>query len=193
MKEIYDLRNTTNNPNKIVQLFFKWKFKKCIELAELNPDDVILDFGCGGKYLKKNLPDYNIICYDANPDFTEIEDYTIVKPNKIFAIDVLEHLKSKEIIETIKNFKKMNDNFILIMATSNENWFWKFSRFILGLPTKLDDHYTSLNEIKSILNYELHKEKEINFFIVSRIIRYSYNTQLDKYKGAGFNNSFNLF
>ena len=68
-QEIYDLRETINNTNPLVRLFFKWKFNKCIRMAKLEKDDIILDFGCGGKYLKKVLPEHNVISYDYDSKF----------------------------------------------------------------------------------------------------------------------------
>ena len=172
-QEVYDLRETINNPNPLVRLFFKWKFRICINIAKLKKEDLILDFGCGGKYLKRILPNYNVVSYDYNPEFTEIKDYKTIKPTKIFAIDVFEHLTEEKIIETIKDFKSMNENFSIITAIPNENWFWRFSRKCLGLKPYVKDHITNIKDIVKILDKELVYNKKINFFLVSHIYKYN--------------------
>lgn len=172
MQEIYDLRETINNKNPLVRFFFKWKFNKAIKFANLKKDDLILDFGCGAKYLKSVLKGYNYVGYDINSEQTEITDYTKIKPDVIFALDVFEHIEKEEIKKIIKNFKKMNPNLRLITIIPNETWFWSLSRRILGMSAEKKDHITNIKEILKILNQEMKQTKKFCFYFVSYLFRY---------------------
>ncbi|KKN48146.1 hypothetical protein LCGC14_0655900 [marine sediment metagenome] len=158
--------------NPIVKLFFRLKFAIAIRYADLKKDDLILDFGCGDGWLKKILPDYNIIGYDIDPKLTEIKDYTKLKPDKIFALDILEHMKKREIRKIIKSFKRMNPNFKLVTIIPTETWFWRKSRKLLGLSETVKDHITKLKDILQILNEELTLVKKINFLAVTHIAKW---------------------
>ncbi len=170
------------NKNPLVRLFYKLKYKIAIKYANLRWDDLILDFGCGTNWLKKKmLPGYDVIGYDIDPKLTEIKDYTKLKPDKIFVIDVLEHVEKEEIRKIIKNFKKMNPNFILIAIIPTETWLWRKARKILGLSETVEDHITKLSEILQILNEELTQIKKINFLTMSYITKFE-STVCSKWK-----------
>lgn len=159
--------------NPLVRLFFKWKFGIAIRYADLKKDDLILDFGCGESWLENLLPGYNLIGYDIDPKLTKIKDYTKSKPDKIFALDIFEHIDKEEIRNIIKNFKKMNPNFELITIIPTETWLWRKSRKLLGLSETVSDHITKLNEILQIFEEEgLVRVKKINFFTMSHIAKW---------------------
>ena len=82
------LENTYESKNLLVRTYFKYKIDRAIKIARLKKEDVILDFGCGGGYLEKQLKNYKIYGYDINPEKTFIDDYRKIKPTKIFALDV---------------------------------------------------------------------------------------------------------
>lgn len=164
--------NWQENKNPLVRLFYKWKFGLAFKYADLKKEDLILDFGCGKGWLKKQLLDYNVVGYDINPKETEVEDYTTLIPTKIFAMDIFEHIKKEEIREIINNFKKMNPNLILVTAIPTETWFWRKSRKLLGLSETVADHITPLKDILKILNEELTLVKKINFFTISHIAKW---------------------
>ena len=157
--------------NPLVRLFFKWKFSIAIRYANLKGDDLILDFGCGEGWLKKELLGYDLVGYDADPKLTETKDYTKIRPDKIFALDVFEHIEKKEIRRIIKNFKRMG-NFELVTIIPTETWLWRKSRKIMGLSETVADHITSLQEILQILNEELILVKKINFLTMSHIAKW---------------------
>ncbi len=172
-KTIADETRTVLSKNLIVSWFSKKKFNIALKMARLNKKDVILDFGCGGGYLKRNNPKFNIIGYDVNLEQTEIEDYTKIIPTKIFAMDVLEHISKKEIEDILNNFKKMNSNFNLIVAIPTENWVSRKARKLLGKTERVRDHITSLKEILKILNTKLKLEEKKNFLSVTYLARFS--------------------
>ena len=165
-------KNWHEHKNPLVRLFFKGKFWIAIKYANLKKDDVILDFGCGNQWLKKTLPGYNIIGYDIDPRLTEVKDYSSLKANKIFVLDVFEHIPKNEIRRIIKRFIKMNPNFELVVIIPNETWLWRKTRKLMGLSERVSDHITSLSEILEILNEELNLVRKINFFTFSHISKW---------------------
>lgn len=164
--------HTVLHKNPIVRMYFRWKFNKIIKFAELGKEQLILDFGCGDKWLKKILKGYNIIGYDLNPKQTEIKDYTKIKPDKIFVVDVFEHIPLEEIKKIIENFKKMNVNFELITSIPTENWISRKIRVLVGKQEKAPDHITSLKEIWPILTSEMKLIKKTNFLTIAWIARF---------------------
>lgn len=169
-----ELNATYLNKNPLIRLFFRTKVNIAIKIADLRKTDKILDFGCGAGWLKKELKSkgYSVIGYDKTPEQTDIKDYTKVKPDKIFALDVFEHIPISEIKKIIKNFKKMNQNFELIISIPTENFISRKIRKLLGKSEKIKDHITSLKEILKILNSELQLTKKFNFLTVSYIAKF---------------------
>jgi len=161
-----------NNKNPLVRLFYRMKFKIAIFYAELKKDDLILDFGCGAGQLKKMLPGYNVVGYDIDPKLTEIKDYTQIKPDKIFALDVFEHIPNSGIKKIIINFRKMNPNVVLVTAIPTETWLWRKMRKIMGLSETVADHVTPLKKILGILENQLKLERKVNYVLMSHIARW---------------------
>lgn len=169
-----ELSATYLNKNPIIRAFSRTKIKIAIKMANSKKDDLILDFGCGEGWLKNNLKKqgYNITGYDITPKHSDVKDYRKIKPDKIFAMDVFEHISKEEIVKIIKNFKKMNPNFELITSIPTENWISRKARKILGKTERVKDHITNLKEIKKILKEELKLIKKFNFLSVSYIAKF---------------------
>lgn len=176
MKKFEDnkLENTYESPNFLVRTYFRWKINTSIWLANLKKDDVILDFGCGGGWLEKKLKDYNIIGYDTNPKKTFIKDYRKIKPTKIFALDVFEHIPIKETKKILANFKKMNNNFELIVSQPTENWLSRKTRKFFGKEEVPKEHITRYEKIVELLKKEFEYRKKINFFTLTHIFKFRY-------------------
>ena len=157
--------------NPLPRWFFRIKVSIAIRMASLSKENIILDFGCGAGWLKNKLRKrgFNVIGYDIVEEQSDIKDYTKIKPDKIFAMDVFEHISKDEVKEIIDNFKKMNKEFELITAIPTENWVSKKCRKILGKSEKVKGHITPLKEILKILKSELKLVKKINFLSVSWI------------------------
>ena len=174
-----DLSATYLNKNPIVRIFSRSKVKIALKIAELKKTDLILDFGCGEGWLKNNLKKqgYNVIGYDLTPQHSDIKDYRKIKPDKIFAMDVFEHIPKEEIRNIIQNFKKMNSNFELITSIPTENIISRKARKLLGKSERVKDHITPMKDILQILKREekLKPIKKVNFLSVSYIIKLSDN------------------
>lgn len=169
-----ELKATYLNKNPLARIFFRTKVNLAVRIAGLKKEDKILDFGCGAGYLKDKLrkQGYNVTGYDITPEHSDIKDYRKIKPDKIFALDVFEHISKEDIRKIIKNFKKMNQNFELIASIPTENFVSKKIRKFFGKPERVEDHITTLKEIWEILNSELKLIKKINFLTISYIARF---------------------
>jgi len=166
-----ELTATYMHKNPLLRWFFRTKVNLAIKLANLKKDDFILDFGCGSGWLKNRLrkKGYHVIGYDITPEQSDIEDYTRVKPKKIFVMDVFEHLSKEEIKKIIRDFKKMNPQFELIASIPTENLISRKVRRLMGKRERVSDHITSLGEVLEILRGKLKLVKKINFLSVSWI------------------------
>ena len=162
------LVNTYESPNFITRLYFRWKINSAIRLASLKKDDVVLDFGCGGGWLEKKLKKYKIYGYDINPEKTFIKDYKDVKPTKIFALDVFEHIPEEEIKDILENFKRLNKKFYLVVSIPTENWISRKMRKLVGKKEIPKEHITKYDAILRILKRNFKLKKKINFFTVSK-------------------------
>lgn len=164
--------HTVLHKNPIVRIYFRKKFNKIKKFADLKKDDLILDFGCGDKWLKKVLVGYNVIGYDVNPKQTEVKDYRTLHPDKIFLIDVFEHIPLEGIKSIIKDFKKMNPNVEIITSIPTENWIARKTRVLVGKQERAPDHVTRLKEIWALLNSEMQLVKKANFFTIAWIAKF---------------------
>ena len=168
------LENTYESKNLITRVYFRLKINKAIKLAGLKKEDIILDFGCGDGWLEKKLKNYKIYGYDINPEKTFIKDYKKIKPNKIFVLDVFEHIPLEEIKKILDNFKKLNNKFDLIVSIPTENLISRKIRKLVGKPEVPKEHITKCSEIVKILKRNFIFKKRINFFTVSHIFLFEY-------------------
>ncbi|MCK9596944.1 class I SAM-dependent methyltransferase [Candidatus Pacearchaeota archaeon] len=163
------LENTYENKNILTKIYFRKKIDASIRIANLKKEDIILDFGCGAGWLERKLKRFNIQGYDINPEKTFIKDYKTIKPTKIFCLDVLEHIPAEEIKKIIESFKKMNDNFELIVSIPTGNFISRKIRKLVGKDEVPKEHITSYEEILNILKQNFRIKKKINFFTVTKI------------------------
>jgi SAM-dependent methyltransferase len=177
MRKVNELEHTYLNKNPIVSLFSKLKVKLAVRIAGLKRNDLILDFGCGSGWLKNNLrkQGYNVVGYDVIPEQSDIKDYKKIRPDKIFVLDVFEHIPKEEIGKIIEEFKLMNQNFELITAIPTEGFFWKLARKLAGKSEKIEEHITPLKEILKIINGKLILIKKFNFLTLSYIAKFKNN------------------
>ncbi|MBI4116557.1 hypothetical protein HY449_02330 [Candidatus Pacearchaeota archaeon] len=168
------LETTYESKNFLVSLYFRWKVDKAIRMANLKKYDVILDFGCGGGWLERKLKNYNVKGYDTNPEKTQIRDYRKMKPTKIFALDVFEHIPIEETKKILENFKKMSNEFDLIVSQPTENWLSRKVRKLVGKTEVPAEHITRYEEIVKLLKENFILEKKANFFTVTHIFVFKY-------------------
>ena len=156
--EVYKDESTAGHQNKklLVRKYFKKKVDTAINLANLSKEDEILDFGCGAGTLKNRLrtEGYKVTGYDITPEHSDIEDYTKLSPNKIFAMDVFEHMFKEDIILTLQNFKKMSNHFFIVVSIPVEGLIYRNIRRLMGKRPIDVGHITNIKELKSILNHE---------------------------------------
>lgn len=169
------LENTYESSNILTRIYFRTKVWLAIKIARLKKEEIILDFGCGGGWLERKLIGYNIYGYDINPKKTFIDDYRKISPEKIFALDVFEHIPFSEIGGIIDNFKKMSKNFELIVSIPTENKISRIMRRRVGKPGVPKEHITKYLEILGMLKSKLKLVGKFNFFTVSYILKFKNN------------------
>ncbi len=171
--EVYKDELTAGHQNKrlLVRKYFKKKVDTALNLASLSKEDNILDFGCGAGALKNRLrtEGYKVNGYDITPEHSDIEDYTELSPNKIFAMDVFEHMFKEDIILTLQNFKKMSDHFLIVVSIPVEGLIYRSIRRLIGKRPIDAGHITNIKELKSILNSEFKFVKGRNIFNLSYV------------------------
>lgn len=169
------LENTYESKNLITKTYFRKKVNAAIKLAKLKKSDVVLDFGCGGGWLEKRLKNYKIYGYDVNPKKTFIKDYRKIKPTKIFVLDVFEHVSINEIKRIITNFK-LNRRFDLIVSLPTENLISRKIRRLVGKSEVPSEHITNYKTIVRLLKQNFKLKRHINFFSVSKIYLFEWNS-----------------
>jgi len=129
---------------------------------------------CGGGWLERKLRGYKIYGYDINPEKTFISDYRKIVPDKIFCLDVFEHIPIEEIGNIIDNFKEMNKNknFELIVSIPTENKLSRIMRKFVGKPEVPKEHITKYKDIIKLLNSKLKLIKKFNFLTVTYILKF---------------------
>ncbi len=164
------LENTYESKNFITRIYFRMKIWVTLKIAKPNKRELILDFGCGDGWLERKLRGYRIYGYDINPEKTFIDDYRKLSPDKIFCLDVFEHIPKEEIGNIVDNFKKMSKNFELIVSIPSENRLSKTVRKLVGKPAVPREHITKYKDIMKILKSKLHLTKKFNFLTISYIL-----------------------
>jgi len=163
------LADTYESKNLITSTYFKTKVWLAIKIAHLKKNEIILDFGCGGGWLERKLKDYEIYGYDTNPEKTFIKDYKEIKPTKIFALDVFEHIPPSEILKILQTFKKLNKKFDLIVSIPTENILSRKIRKLVGKSEVPKEHITKYKEVLKLIEQEFKLKRKINFFTVTHI------------------------
>jgi len=167
------LEDTYESRNLLTRSYFRTKVWLAIRLAKLKKSDVILDFGCGGGWLERKLKGFQIYGYDINPEKTFIKDYKKIKPDKIFVLDVFEHILLDEIKKILDEFKKLNGDFELIVSLPSENRASRKIRKLVGKSEVPKEHITRYWEIVKLLKENFKLKKRINFFSISYLMKFA--------------------
>ena len=145
-----------------------WKRYECIyELAKLNKDMVVLEFGCGlGLFLPtlccsvsqvyandlfpqfaKKLSKIKDIDVSFINDLEELSDSTL---DLVIAADVMEHIECPEYYISIFA-RKLKQDGRLILSGPTENFFYKIGRIIAGFRNKGDYHVSNIEKLSLII------------------------------------------
>ena len=85
------------------RLYFNSIYRAAVKMAELEKNDVVLDFGCGDRKLKQFLNGQEYIGYDACQEFSDVKDYHQIKrADVVFVLHVLEHMTDEQIKEFVR-------------------------------------------------------------------------------------------
>lgn len=139
----------------LVRFYWHQVLKGIVRQIEANSQELILDFGCGKQRLKSLLQNHNIIGYDIIREFSDVSDYTVLRPHTIICSHVLEHMEMSQLLNTLDNFIRMKPK-LLITAQPTDNWLARISNLI-GRPGYLSrdlrpiDHKLRINEIHKLL------------------------------------------
>lgn len=153
----------------IAKIYFNRILDRIIDFGNLKREDgLILDFGCGVGHLKKRLKGKNVVGYDIIPELTDISDYTKLKPSVIVCNAVLQYLGADKIEETLRNFKKMNDNAKLITVLPRKNWVSKIGITLTGLVEAHDDKL-GLKDVNVILERYCKLERRERVFTMAEV------------------------
>lgn len=96
--------------------------KNLLEMARLKKGMTVLDYGCEEQMLKKHIPKgVQYIGYDIKPEYTDIHDYTKVRPDVVIMSNILEHIPLEETREIFQNFKTMGVK-RLVISYPMDNW-----------------------------------------------------------------------
>ena len=104
----------------ITKFYFNKLIDEIILIGNLNEigDFKILDYGCGEKILSSKVK--NVLNYDINPHYNEIDDISKANFNVVVMNHVLMYMSIQDIEKVFKDFlKKKNLKFIFGLGTNN--------------------------------------------------------------------------
>ena len=169
----------------ISAFYFNKILETIIEFGLLKDEPgAILDYGCGVGHLKKKLNSGNVVGYDIIPELSDIDDFKSLKPAKIVASNVLEHMYKEEIDELLITFLKMNPSAPLLVSIPTENLISRLAMKLNNCPQAHDDHVTDYKTINNLIEKFYYPEKrKYIFFRMSQVTKYIPRRELfDKQK-----------
>lgn len=151
----------------LYRLHFKKVFRAAVALADVRRGEKVLDFGCGTKHLKRELPEFvhqigpqtrlvmkvhsHYLGYDVNPERSDVESFTDFSFDIIFAINVLEHLSEGELKETFAKFRKTGARKLVVSLPAENTLFNFFSFFTKGNSNCFWYHKTPAKRVADLL------------------------------------------
>jgi len=138
-------------------------------MADLNPEDIVLDLGCGFGMLVEQITNKVNTAYGVDIDISQIrEELKEIKnlyfiesnildlkleenPTKIFCLSVLEHLSHDELERFIESMSKPYSRAAkLVVGLPTESLIYRMGREIFGF-TGLHGHKTDFRLVESLL------------------------------------------
>jgi 2-polyprenyl-3-methyl-5-hydroxy-6-metoxy-1,4-benzoquinol methylase len=168
------------NINPFIRNLFWRRYDLVYSLAELSPDMVVCEFGCGiGAFLPTLARETkHVYAVDLFPQYARAmaqefglsvifsEDLSSVPDDSLdllFAVEVMEHLHDPAAyLELFK--QKLKSGGKLIMSGPTESTLYKFGRFLVGYNKYHDYHEHNVYELVEIIT--------ANGFKLERSIRY---------------------
>ena len=153
-------------------IYFSNIISNIIKIGNLDKTEkIILDFGCGSKILKKNLPGKKILNYDVNPNYTEHDDYKKLYFDIVIFNHVLMYMKNKEIASTFENIKNINKNCEFIIGIGKGGLINKFAACAsLNFTAHKGALSTYQEQLKIINDYTKILESKKNIFFMTDIL-----------------------
>ena len=153
------------------------RYRKAIEIMDLNTNDIVVDFGCGNGYGSQLISKYanKVISIDKNDEYLKTAMTKNTKKNifyvnndidflkqidnlKIICIEVIEHIKQEEQIILLELFKNIGKELFLTFPVG-KNKKSKYNKYHLCEPSlefiydNIKDKYSKIDiEIKAYLN-----------------------------------------
>lgn len=115
--------------------YFRRLLRTIISAGQLHQRyGVILDFGCGHGELKRLLPGHRVVGYDILPHLSDVADWRDVDFDVFVANQVFYALEDRELVNLLKEIKKLKPASYLVIGTSRQSWLNKIGAFLLGRP-----------------------------------------------------------
>ena len=152
-------------------IYFNRAIDSIITIGNLKgTSKIILDFGCGLGVLKKKLKSKsNIVNYDKNKKFSEINNWKNVKFDIFVSNQVFYQFSEKKLETIIKEIKKKNSKTLFIVGISKRSLLNKIGKFLLF---KFNAHKNTILTYEKelfILMKHLKIIKKKNIFFLSDI------------------------
>lgn len=158
----------TTKYSGISSLYFYKLISEIIKIYELNKKDCkILDYGCGEKVLSKKIK--NVLNYDINPTYNEVENLSNVEFDIVVMNYVLMYMSNQNIESLFKFFYNKNSNLKIIFGLGTNNFFINMAAKIIYSKNAYQGTKTSYkNQIYLIRKY-FNIIKEKNFLGATHI------------------------
>jgi len=150
------MKNITTNYEGVFSFYYKKIIKQIIKIGDLKKNTKILDFGCGTKQLEKHLLSNNVINYDIDRKYSEVENYNDLNYDIIVVNQVFMYMSMNEIENFLSKEKKKNINTKLVVAISKHNFLVKvlkkifFQKKLDYVKSTYDQQITTLNKFTYI-------------------------------------------
>lgn len=154
-----DKYRLTTEYKGIPGIYFRKLLNTIIDVGELDRNNLtILDYGAGYGILKKIIKDknkmVNVINYDIEPDFTDVEDWRGVDFDIVVANEVFYTFDQIALESLLVELKKKNNNLEVIVGISKQSIINNLGKIILS---EWDAHNSTVlnskEEIAILLKY----------------------------------------
>lgn len=146
-----------NYYNGLGKIYFKKIIEEIISIGHLTDNkNIILDFGCGAKYLEKKL-NKKILNYDINPAYSELKSYNNSDFNIVIFNHVLMYMHKDQINKTLEDIKNKNSSCRIIVGIGRMTLINKIASW---LSLNFSAHTDAITDPKSQLEI-LHQNLDL--------------------------------